>query len=486
VSAATPEPIRHPELVVDRRRHSVVDPDLRPDEAPDGPRGVTPAELSDLAVTRNLLDAADEIIYFKDLGSRFLRVSHGCARLHGRPADEPVGLTDFDLFDIVHARRAYADEQQIIATGVPMIAKIECETWPGRPDTWVSTSKYPLRDAEGKIIGTFGVTRDITSRMQAEQQLENVVAEREEALAGLARISDELREVLAASPDAITRCGPDLRLRYVNPAGERLSGRPSSELVGRTDRELGSHGPYLELWEAALRRVLATGDAEQLEVGPEDGVPGGHHLHAAFTAEISGVGRTTGVLVSVRDVTAMKLVERELAHRAMHDEVTGLPNRRLLMDRIARALVRLRRQGGGVGLLFVDLDRFKAVNDELGHEQGDRVLSLVAQRLLAIARVGDTVARMGGDEFVVLCEQVTTPGCAQPVAARIVEQLAQPYHLDGTVVRLGASVGAVVTTDPEADPALLLRRADAAMYGAKESGGGYLVSADLVGDARPA
>jgi len=431
--------------------------------------------LDDQVWIHNLLDAADEVIYFKDLESRFLRVSHGYARLHGRASpDDLVGLTDFDLFDTVHAQGAFDDEQRIIATGEPLVGKVERETWHGRADSWVSSSKYPLRDTHGTILGTFGVSRDITGRVQAEQELERVARERELVNGELSRVSAELAAVLAASPDAISRYGPDLRYRYVNPACERLWGRVGEEIIGRTDREVGTDEAFMELWEAGLRRVLATGVDGQLEFEVDAGVPQGLWLHAALTAERGADGIPTGVLASVRDVTAMKRAERELAHRAMHDEVTGLPNRRLLMDRMRQSLLRLRRRPGAVALLFVDLDRFKQVNDEYGHDQGDKVLLTVAERLTGVARAQDTVARLGGDEFAILCEQVDLSAGGCNVAERIVSVLAAPYVLEAGVVELAASVGIAVTDDADTDPLALLRRADAAMYRVKEAGGnGY-------------
>ncbi len=439
--------------------------------------------FDDRICIRNLLDGADEIIYFKDLQSRFLRVSSGYARLHGRSGPrEIVGLTDFDLFDAVHAQGAYDDEQRIIATGVPLIGQVERETWRLRADSWVSSSKYPLLDAEGTIIGTFGVSRDITDRVHAEQALERVAFEREAANAELVRVSGELAAVLAASPDAISRYGPDLRYRYVNPGYERLWCRTADDVRGRTDRELGADEAFLERWEPALRRVLDAGAEVQLELEIDENDPAGCWLHAVLTPERDTAGATTGVLASVRDVTAMKRAERELAHRAMHDEVTGLPNRRLFMDRLRQSLLRLHRRPGALAVLFVDLDRFKQVNDEFGHDQGDAVLVAVADRLRHVARTGDTVARLGGDEFVVLCEDVR-PGVGGEVAARVQRALTAPYPIDGATAEIGASVGVAIADDAATDPSALLRSADAAMYRVKQSGGNGVCVAEAVLEA---
>ena len=125
----------------------------------------TSDRVRDEVWARNLLDDSDECIYFKDLQSRFLRVSAGCAALHGRTPEQMIGLSDFDLFDDAHAMPAYADEQRVIATGEALVNKEERERWCDKPDTWVASSKFPLRDADGAIIGTFGISRDITQRV---------------------------------------------------------------------------------------------------------------------------------------------------------------------------------------------------------------------------------------------------------------------------------------------------------------------------------
>ncbi len=163
--------------------------------------------------------------------------------------------------------------------------------------------------------------------------------------------------------------------------------------------------------------------------------------------------------------------ERALAHQALHDHLTGLPNRTLLMDRLSQALARRSREGHRVGVLFLDLDRFKLVNDSLGHEAGDRVLQGAAARVLGVLRPSDTLARHGGDEFVVVCEDLEGPAEAARVAARIAEALALPFaELDEDYV-IGVSIG-ISMDDDTATPESLLRDADAAMYRAKEQGRG--------------
>jgi diguanylate cyclase (GGDEF)-like protein len=173
-----------------------------------------------------------------------------------------------------------------------------------------------------------------------------------------------------------------------------------------------------------------------------------------------------------KDITDRKRAERALAHQALHDHLTGLPNRSLLLDRLSQAVARLSRTDTRLGVLFFDLDHFKVINDSLGHEAGDRVLQAVAGRVAGVLRPTDTLARLGGDEFVVVCEALEGPNEAGAVADRIARALASPIDEGDEELIVGASVGVVVTGDDAADPSALIRDADAAMYRAKDQGRG--------------
>jgi diguanylate cyclase (GGDEF)-like protein/PAS domain S-box-containing protein len=170
---------------------------------------------------------------------------------------------------------------------------------------------------------------------------------------------------------------------------------------------------------------------------------------------------------AAKDVTDRMWLE----HQALRDPLTQLPNRLLLMDRARQALSRLDRSGGVVALLFVDLDRFKAVNDTFGHDVGDRLLISVSERLAEMMRDSDTVARLGGDEFVILGEEIETDEEALALADRVVQTLKEPFQVGGVEVSMPASVGVSITHDGETDPESMLREADVAMYRAKGAGG---------------
>jgi diguanylate cyclase (GGDEF)-like protein/PAS domain S-box-containing protein len=170
---------------------------------------------------------------------------------------------------------------------------------------------------------------------------------------------------------------------------------------------------------------------------------------------------------AAKDVTDRMWLERQ----AMHDPLTRLPNRMLLMDRARQAVARLDRSDGVLAILFIDLDKFKAVNDNLGHDAGDRLLVSVSERLAELMRDSDTVARLGGDEFVILAEEIESEGEAMALAGRVLDALERPFPLGSADVAMLASVGVAVSRDSNVDPEAMLREADLAMYKAKGAGG---------------
>lgn len=297
--------------------------------------------------------------------------------------------------------------------------------------------------------------------------LRSHLAMRELALAAArSRLS---AKVFEASNDAILICDQQNRIVSVNRAFEAITGYVASEVLGEDPAllfaDVASRIHYQTMWDE-----LANNGSWQGEL------PGrrknGDTYPAWFSMSLSrdAEGQPEHYIAIFADITERKAQEQRIAHLAFHDELTGLPNRRLFSDRLAVALLQAQRDRSALAVLFVDVDRFKNINDSLGHASGDELLKQVALRLQEAVRAGDTVARMGGDEFVMLCPGA---GDSKVIAARaqlMLDQLEQPYQVMGMALHVSSSMG-IACFPADGDTAeTLVRNADAALYLAKERG----------------
>jgi diguanylate cyclase (GGDEF)-like protein/PAS domain S-box-containing protein len=294
------------------------------------------------------------------------------------------------------------------------------------------------------------------------------ISERHETDRALREAEERFRRAFDDSASGMAIISPAGEWVQVNQALADLTGYTKDALVGMSFADI-THPDDLDADLEALRQ-LGDGDRRRYLTEKRCLRADGEVIWISLSVSpVRDEDRGTLYLIShMQDITERKRTEATLSHQAMHDPLTGLPNRTLFTDRMMLAKARLRR-GGSLGLMFCDLDYFKVVNDNFGHEAGDRLLIEVAQRVGSILRPSDTVARFGGDEFAMLCEGVDSEA-AERIAERIKEVFSVPFLIDGYEIALSASTGIALTTDPDVDPDQLMSDADLAMYAAKQRG----------------
>ncbi len=318
---------------------------------------------------------------------------------------------------------------------------------------WVrSRGKIVERDENGQALRVAGTARDITATRAAERER---------------RIA---REVIRSMAEAVAVTDLQFRFCSVNPAFTRITGYTEAEVLGRDSSLLDTeqHGPafHRELRDTLARTGRWSGELWQRRKNGEE------FLCSLQLSEVAGADGVRTYWVGVlADITDSKRAEQELRYLANYDTLTGLPNRTLLGERLSHALIRARRADTRVAVLFLDLDRFKHVNDSMGHAAGDRLLKAAAARIRATIRDVDTVARLGGDEFTVVVEDLTQVAQAESVARELLNAFATPLDIDGrTEVVISPSIGISIYPDHGQVPSDLLKFADTAMYQAKERG----------------
>ncbi|MEH2218826.1 MAG: EAL domain-containing protein [Nostoc sp.] len=320
----------------------------------------------------------------------------------------------------------------------------------------IDDSIAPIKDENGNITGAVFVFQDITERKQI--------------LEALARRQQEFKALVENAPDIISRFNTQLRYVYVNPVIENITGISSETFIGKTNAELNLPEEFCRICDRKLQQVFQTKQETEFEctlaIASQT-----RHYHTRLVPELTSDGSVYFVLSISRNITALKLAEAQLIHDAFHDILTGLPNRALFMERLERALMLAKRRADYTfAVLFLDLDRFKVVNDSLGHMIGDQLLTALASRLESCLRVGDTVARIGGDEFTILLDNLKTINDVTSVVERIHQALTSAFQLSGYEVFTTVSIGIALSKGSYNLPEELLRDADIAMYRAKALG----------------
>jgi diguanylate cyclase (GGDEF)-like protein/PAS domain S-box-containing protein len=390
---------------------------------------------------------------------RFLFVNQAHADWFGRPVDQIVGRTLQELVAPERYQRMLPNLQRALR-GETLVFENQVLHDSGTVH-YRHTSIIPERSPRGDVIGLVVFATDTTER----KHMELALAENQARLSALVR----------AIPDMVFLKDVNGAYLSCNPETERFFGLKEAQILGKTDFDLHTR-EMAEVFRARDQRVMETGVAETFEEWMTYAENGYRGLFETIKTPIRDAdGRITGVLGVARDITARKRAEQEVERLAFYDSLTNLPNRRLLLDRLQHAVSASARSESHGALLFIDLDNFKDLNDTLGHDMGDRLLEQVAQRLVTCIRESDTVARFGGDEFVVMVENLSLDAEeaiteAGWVGEKILIALNQPYALGGAEHHSTPSVGIVLFRGNTQSVDDLLKRADMAMYQAKAAG----------------
>ncbi len=451
--------------------------------------------------TQELIEALPNPIYFKGTDGRYLGVNKAWEAFFGVPREEFIGKTVYDLYpnDPAIADRLHAMDQELWSRLGEQEYEAEITTPDGRRhNTIYYKATYANRD--GSVEGLIGTIVDITERKRTERlhtlqyAMTRVLAEAEtseEAMPQLLQtVCEHLDFVCGArwlydGKDLVLRCQETWGVDEAPVQGFIAQIKPASVAL---DSDLPGF----------VRRAYTSGEAVWIEDAASDRnftrrdwtAQAGLHCALAFPilvgSDMMGVMEFFGNEVRERDERLLDLAqalgsqvgqfmtrkeaEKALKFVASHDALTEIPNRMVFHQRLEQALAQSRRQNRALGLMFIDLDRFKVINDLLGHDAGDELLREVAQRLRASLRASDTVARFGGDEFVVLAEGLPDPVHVGVIARKLLQAIAAPMTLAEREVNVTASIGVCTFPEDGADAATLLKNADLAMYRAKEQG----------------
>ena len=405
---------------------------------------------------RTILENIEDGYYEVDLNGNFTFFNEKMCILLGYSQEELVGMNNRQYADTENAKKLFQTFNEVYRTGKPAKAfdwQIIRKDGTRRS---IEASISLKRDSSGNASGFRGITRDVTERKQAEEKI---------------RQSEErYRTILDEMEDGYLELNIAGNLTYVNDATCRHSGYSREEMIGTSFRGYMTKDEYEKMYKA-FGNIYLTGM-------PERNISYKHLRKNGTTAfaEMSGFplknqkGEIIGFRAVARDISTRKQMEEAIQYQATHDALTGLSNRIMFGQMLNHAIESAKRHQRQFSILFIDLDRFKTINDTLGHEAGDQLLQEIAARLKQTLRAADLIARMGGDEFVIMIEEANDVNQITTVAHKILASIIQPITILKQECRITASIGICMYPKDAEDEQSLMKKADIAMYLAKEEG----------------
>ncbi|MDR4508707.1 MAG: PAS domain S-box protein [Candidatus Brocadiaceae bacterium] len=398
---------------------------------------------------QSILDNTTAVIYLKDVRGKFILINRQFEKLFHITKKEIIGKTDKDIFPEEMANAFLSNDQKVRETKAPLEIE-EIAPHDDGPHTYISI-KFPLFDSDGNLYGICGISTDITERKKAEERMQMAAKVFETAIEGVT-VTDSEGTII-----------------FINPAFSAITGYSKKEVIGKNYRILKSDkhddGFYKNIWNSLIREGKWQGEVWNRRKNGET-----YPEWLNITAVQNSNGKRTQYVSVSHDITELKKNQEKIEYQAYHDALTGLPNRHLLYDRLSMSIKHVHRTKAKLAVLFVDLDGFKNINDTLGHAVGDLLLQEVTRRLLKCCREEDTVARVGGDEFVICLSDIDNLYDATEAAERVIREVKVPFLIDNNECYIGACVGIAMYPADGENAEVLIKNADMAMYRAKNSG----------------
>ncbi len=402
------------------------------------------------SIFRSFTNAVPDLLFVKSGQGIYRGCNPAFERMLGLREDQVVGRTVHDVLPGEVAHEITAIEREVLKSGVPDLRQQWIEL-PGGDLRCLEMLRAPYFAPDGSPLGLIGIGRDVTDRRRLEEQTR---------LAAL---------VYQSTAEGMLVTDAQWRIVDINPAGERITGYGLEEIQGHTPEFLNSGQQDRAFYERMRETVGRTGHwhGEVLD-RRRSGEP---HTKSMVVNQLAGAeGSVQGYVMLFSDITEKKQADELIWKQANLDMLTGLLNRRMLRERLENEIRHADRSRCSLGVLLIDLDHFKEINDTLGHLVGDNLLVEAAGRISACTRETDTIARLGGDEFIVLLTRLSDARQAEKVASKIIERLAEPFQLGEAVGYISASVGITLYPQDAREVEDLLKSADQAMYVAKRQG----------------
>ena len=407
-----------------------------------------------LHFTRELLEVIPSPIFYKSASGKYLGFNRAWESFFSKRREDWIGSGPEELLSPEHAKSATLEDVKLLASGETIVAEDVIADGNGN-NRHIIRHVSRFTNAHGDPAGVIGVLTDLTDFKHLTQALE--------------ASEGRFKALTESAMDIVTVLDAQGVIVYQSPSVMHLLGHDPDEMIGRSQFDL-VHRDDVKPMRAMFEELIARGKMShtiEFRVRSKSGV---WCTLEAIGKNCLNVPEVRGIIVNTRDVTDRKTIQQRIQHLAYHDALTDLPNRSLMQDRISQAIGRAERANKRFAVMFIDIDNFKNINDTLGHDTGDELLRQIARRLIDSVRVHDTIARQGGDEFIVLLDQLEGHLGATRVAQKILEALRAAFALSDTDQHVSGSIGIALYPDDGTDAPTLLKNADTAMFHGKAQG----------------